>query len=249
MVDYKCRKYQKQVNSFIEIFNSTDSKYKLRIAETSDDLDSLPTSEANKRVEKYLNLIDENLGKFYNLYNGIINEIDETTLKNDTKGEFRWQEFKLHEMISTTGLFYIDVLQDNEFLGFFSFNVADYSLLKDVDKNIPKKRKLTFFDKPKNGNKKRNIFYLMEIQLASKASRKGLGKAIFEDFIFNICREENFDIEFVCFCENTQGNGFYKKIGIPMVEDFKLTYVSEEMSEVINIYRMGNENIPSEKTK
>jgi hypothetical protein len=241
MVDYKCRKYLKQVESHIEIYNNKGTQYKLKLAETSDELDSMPYETAKERISKYLELIEENLGEYYTEFNGLINNIDEETLKNDAEGEYKWQEHKYLEMISSKGLFYVEVLNnENDFLGFFSFNITNDSLIKNEDSHVNKKVKLSFFDKPKGRIEKKNIFYLMEIQLKKKASNNGLGKLIFDNFIFELSKDQDFDIEFVCFKKNHIGNKFYKKMGIPINHDYKKTIVSKEMDEIINIYKMGN---------
>ena len=241
MVDYKCRKFSKQVEKHIQEFNSKNKQYQLKLAETSDELDCLPYDEAKSRVNGYLNDIEDNLGEYYTEYNSIINDVDETETDND---DCTWQAFKYLEMISTRGLFYIEVIENGECLGFFSFFVTTESLIKKPDLNPAKKVKLSFFGRPKEQVQTKNIFYLMEIQLKRKFTNKGVGKLVFNDFIFELSKEEKFDIEFVCFKKNDIGNKFYKKLGFSKHDDYQNTVVNKEMSEVINIYQMECNDIP-----
>lgn len=241
MVDYKCRKFFKQVEKQIEKFNSKNKQYQLKLSETSDELDCLPYHEAKSRVEEYLKDIEDNLNEYYTEYNKIINNIDETATNTD---DCTWQAFKYLEMITTRGLFYIEIIENNECLGFFSFFITTESLMKKTEINPVKKVKLSFFGKPKEQVQTKNIFYLMEIQLKNKFTNKGVGKLIFNDFIFELSRDTQFDIEFVCFKKNEIGNKFYKKLGFSKHDDYQNTVVNKEMSEVINIYKMECDDIP-----
>lgn len=241
MVDYKCRKFSKQVENQILVFNSRNKQYQLKLAETSDELDCLPYDEAKSRVRGYLGDIDDNLGEYYTEYNSIINSIDEATTTAD---DCTWQAFKYLEMITTRGLFYIEITEKGECLGFFSFFVTTESLMKKSELNPAKKIKLSFFGKPKEQVQSKNIFYLMEIQLKRKFTNKGVGKLIFKDFIFELSRNEHFDIEFVCFKKNEIGNSFYEKLGFSEHDDDLSTVVSKEMAEVIKVYRMECNDIP-----
>lgn len=241
MVDYKCRKFYKQVERQIQLFNTKNNQYELKLIETSDGLDCLPYQEAKSRVKEYLSIIEDNLGEYYTEYNRIINNIDETMTNDD---ECKWQAFKYLEMITTNGLFYIEIIEDNESLGFFSFFITTDSLIRKTDSNPNKKVKLSFFKKAQEKTQLKNIFYLMEIQLKKKFFNRGIGKLIFNNFIFELSKAEQFDIEFVCFKKNQIGNNFYEKLGFCKHDDYESTIVNKEMSEVINIYKMECTKIP-----